>query len=44
MTPDDRPCSCVLGPVRLHVGHCCMLTGATCHAEEIAAITLEQAR
>ena len=44
MTPDDRPCACLLGPVRLHAGHCCMWLNATCHSEAIAAITLEQAR
>lgn len=41
MTTDDRPCTCVLGPCTIHAGHCCMLTGATCHSEEIAAITWE---
>ena len=44
MTPDDRPCTCLLGPCTLHAGHCCMRTGATCHSEAIAAITLEQPR
>ena len=42
MTPDDRPCSCVLGPCTIHAGHCCMRTGATCHSEEFDPTALEQ--